>query len=62
MSMNYITITYHQNFAHMVEATFTNLQTFSNQIPTKRCITSIPGVVSRSFETPWALSVRLNRM
>jgi len=47
--MQYLTITYNQLDALILQPKFIMLQTYFTEIPTKKCVCPIPGLVSRSF-------------
>jgi hypothetical protein len=47
--MQYLTITYNQRDAMILQPNFIMLQTYFTEIPTKKCVCPIPGLVSRSF-------------
>ena len=50
--MAYLTITYNQNDAPILLSTIKNLQTHFTEIPTKKCVSIIPGLISCSFKFP----------
>ena len=50
--MSFLTVTYHPRASEFVEP---NLSAFGRQfpsIPTRKCLTPIPGLLSESFEVP----------
>ncbi len=47
--MEYLTITYNQRDAPILQPKFIMLQPDFTEIPTKKCVCPIPGLVSRSF-------------
>ncbi len=50
--MIYITITYNPRDAAKLPPAFTMLQSQFMKIPTKKCLSMIQGLTSRSFEFP----------
>jgi hypothetical protein len=48
--MAYQTLTYNQRDALILQPMFIHLQAYCTEIPTKKCLSVIPGLVSRSFQ------------
>ena len=53
--MQYVTITFHPRDAPMLAARFATLPPYYREVQTKKYLWSIPGLISRSFQYPYAM-------